>query len=256
MWSEGLTLFALLILVLLYPGGVLADTVRLGGMVRCPYICDVETERPGFMLEVARQVFGQAGHHVEYHPLPWSRAMKYVRTGHLDGLAGVLRRNAPELVYPKKPQAVSQYVLFVPGTSDWRYTGLVSLWQERIGITQGVSYGSMDSYIQRYRNTERIQSVVGVTTVAQSLVILARRRVGLFIEDRAVVRYYLNQAEPERHLKEAGQLHEENIYIAFSPSNSKSEEYAQVLTQGIDRLRASGELARILATYNQPDWLF
>ncbi|MEH6651053.1 MAG: transporter substrate-binding domain-containing protein [Motiliproteus sp.] len=249
-------MFVLLLLVLLFPGAALADTLRLGGMVRCPYICDADVERPGFMLEVARHVFGQAGYQVEYHSLPWSRALKHVRTGHLDGIAGVLRRNAPDLVYPKQAQAFSQYVMFVPETSNWQYTGLVSLWQERIGITQDVSYGSMDSYIHRYRDTERIQSVGGISTVAQSLMTLARGRISLFIEDRAVVRDYLSQAEPERHLKEAGQLHGENIYIAFSPSNPKAEEYAQVLTEGIDRLRASGGLARILAAYNQPDWLF
>jgi polar amino acid transport system substrate-binding protein len=44
------------------------------------------------------------------------------------------------------------------------------------------------------------------------------------------------------------------VYIAFSPGNPKSQEYAQILSKGIQQLRASGELATILKKYGMSDW--
>jgi polar amino acid transport system substrate-binding protein len=44
------------------------------------------------------------------------------------------------------------------------------------------------------------------------------------------------------------------IYIAFSPANHKSKEYARILSEGIVSLRASGELKEILGKYGLDDW--
>jgi polar amino acid transport system substrate-binding protein len=43
------------------------------------------------------------------------------------------------------------------------------------------------------------------------------------------------------------------VFIAFSPSVPQARTLAQIMDRGIDRLRASGRLAKIMATYHVPD---
>ena len=44
-------------------------------------------------------------------------------------------------------------------------------------------------------------------------------------------------------------LNQENMYIAFSPAHPLSEKYAQILNQGITRLKQSGEFQRLQQKY-------
>lgn len=236
------------------PGLLLADTLRLGGMVRCPYVC-ADDEHPGFILEITEEILERAGHKVLFEPLPWSRALRYVRSNNLDGIVGVLRRNAPDLVYPKLAQAVSQYVFFVPANSSWQHTGLVSLWQVNIGVTQDLSYGSMDSYIQRYKHSPRIQSLSGVTAVNQNLRAMELGRIDAVLADRVVMDYRQLKDPLSFPLKEAGSLHAEYLYVAFASGSSEATEYARILSDGLDRLRADGTLDTILQRYGLSDWL-
>ncbi len=237
------------------PGLLLADTLRLGGMVRCPYVCAADDQHPGFMLEITQEILEQAGHKVLFEPLPWSRALRYVRSNNLDGIVGVLRRNAPDLVYPKLAQAVSQYVFFVPASSRWQHTGLVSLWQVQIGVTQDVSYGSMDSYIRRYQHSARIQSLTGVTAINQNLRAMELGRIDALLADRVVMDYKRLKDPLSLPLKEAGSLHSEHLYVAFAAGSPKAAEYARILSDGLDRLRSDGTLDTILQRYGLSDWL-
>lgn len=244
-----------LIGLLSMPGVLLANTVRLGGMIRCPYVCAAGDPNPGVMVEIAQRVFERNGHRLEFEPLPWSRALKYVRNGQLDAIAGVLRRNAPDLVYPQRALAMSRYSFFVPAASSWQYSGLVSLWQVQIGVTQDVSYGSMDSYIQRYRHSPRIQSLAGETAVSQNLRAMHLGRIDALLEDRAVIDYYRQQNVSGALLREAGSLHAERLYIAFAPDSPQAVEYARILSEGMGRLRAEGALDKILQRYGLSDGL-
>ena len=49
-------------------------------------------------------------------------------------------------------------------------------------------------------------------------------------------------------------LDEARLYMAFSPKNPKSKEYAKLISAGIEQMRLSGELGKILAKYGLTDW--
>jgi polar amino acid transport system substrate-binding protein len=56
-------------------------------------------------------------------------------------------------------------------------------------------------------------------------------------------------------IRDAGEAGEkDDLYIAFSPKNGKSKDYAEILSKGIDGLRQSGKLASILEKYGLKDW--
>jgi polar amino acid transport system substrate-binding protein len=44
------------------------------------------------------------------------------------------------------------------------------------------------------------------------------------------------------------------LFIAFSPKEPKAKIYANILAKETKEMRKSGELKKILATYNLTDW--
>ena len=62
-----------------------------------------------------------------------------------------------------------------------------------------------------------------------------------------------NRVGAER-VREAVCVDELMLYIAFSPQLPKAKEYARILSEGMNELRASGELQAILSQYGLTDW--
>ena len=55
--------------------------------------------------------------------------------------------------------------------------------------------------------------------------------------------------------KLAGKVNEpKKTFIAFSPELDSSHDYAHILSKGMNDLRLSGDLAKILAKYGLRDW--
>lgn len=65
-----------------------ADTIILVADKWCPYNCTPETERPGFLVEIARRAFELAGHKLEYRLMPWKRAVTEAKRGNVNGIIG------------------------------------------------------------------------------------------------------------------------------------------------------------------------
>ncbi|SFV56538.1 ABC transporter, periplasmic domain [hydrothermal vent metagenome] len=74
------------------------------------------------------------------------------------------------------------------------------------------------------------------------------------VEDPYVLEYYFKIKNSHIPFKIAGSTYADNVYLAFSPNNPHSKEYAKILSEGINTLRKSGELDKILAKYGLHDW--
>ncbi len=46
-------------------------TITLAADIWCPYNCDSKDERPGFMVELAKEIFQKKGINVQYVIVPW-----------------------------------------------------------------------------------------------------------------------------------------------------------------------------------------
>ena len=80
-------------------------------------------------------------------------------------------------------------------------------------------------------------------------------RIDVVVEAEPVFRYEaaeLGVSDQARYAGEAAPP--EAVYIAFSPAIDNAGEYAQVLSEGMETLRASGELQRIMERYGLTDW--
>lgn len=249
-----LTLFSLFLLASQL---VLSDVITLVADEWCPYNCASDNSAPGFIIEIAEAVFEPLGHSIEYKTMPWARAIYGVREGHYDGIVGVGKQEAPDFVFSLNSAGKATHAFFVKRGNDWRYNGLKSLDQIKLGAILNYSYGQLyDTYIVHHKeNPNRVQLTSGEKGLSQNINKLIWERIDAVVEDRAVFRYTSLEMGVIDSFVEVGTVFYEDVYIAFSPKNDNANEYAKLLSDGIRGLRASGELAAILSRYGLEDWV-
>ena len=106
--------FALVLLSVLLAPAARADVITLRADEWCPYNCAENSDRPGYAVEIAREVFGRAGHSVEYRTMAWSRALQECRKGLVTGVVGAAHTEVPDFIFPQEPVAVADITFAVP----------------------------------------------------------------------------------------------------------------------------------------------
>lgn len=238
---------------------VSGDTIRLVADPWCPYNCEPGSARAGFMVEIARTIFKAHGHRLEYHQRPWVRALQDTRNGEFHGVIGATRLEAPDFIFPELAQGQMANAFWTLADSPWQYRGSGSLEGRHLAVIAGYSYGdAIEDLLQDEHSRAYITELHGVTPLKSGLKMLQRGRIQVLLEDEHVMRYQLTQSGQTQKFKRAGYVPAEpeavRVYIAFSPAQETSADYATLLSEGVARLRASGELARILAAYGVSDW--
>ena len=97
-----LSLFAVLIvlsLILTRPGFASdANVLRIRADSWMPFNGDPASEKPGYVVEVLREIFGPLGIKVDYQIMPWASALKAAEAGEIDGVIGANKKEAVNLV--------------------------------------------------------------------------------------------------------------------------------------------------------------
>lgn len=249
-----------LMLVCLFASAfVRAETIHLVADNWCPYNCEPGSERPGFMVEIARRAFAEEGIAVQYSTQPWLRALEDTREGLYDGTIGASKAEAPDFIFPRIEQGQMRNGFWTLADSPWQFQGMHSLALVRLGAIGGYGYGpALEQYLHDDSNRERITMVHGDEPLNIGLNMLLRERIDSLVEDETVMRQRLAREGVQKQVRLAGYVPTtqrfSNIYIAFSPANKRSAHYSQILAQKMQQMRSSGELAKILARYHVADW--
>ncbi|WP_435793751.1 substrate-binding periplasmic protein [Neptuniibacter pectenicola] len=233
-----------------------AEQILIAADRWCPFNCEPGPELPGFMVEVAQRVFAKQGYDVKYIEMNWSRAIQEARKGNVNAIMGGFKSDAPDFVYPEEELAVLGNAFFVRKESDWTYEGLESLKNVQLGAILGYDYGDeLRGYIQE-SNADSVTMLNGdYHSLSQGIKLLNKRRIDVIIEVEPVFWYTADQLGLSDQFKFTGKMVQpEKAYIAFSPALKKSTQHADLLSDGIRKLRASGELLTILAKYGLKDW--
>ncbi|CAK0741038.1 Transporter substrate-binding domain-containing protein [Azospirillaceae bacterium] len=245
------------VLVLAAASFAQADTIKLRADLWCPYNCDPESDKPGLLIEVARAILTPAGHSIDYRTMPWSRALSEVRKGRIHGVIGAQQSEAPDLVYGRIPIAFDDTGFVVKQGVDFRYGGAASLDPYRIAVISDYNYdgGEIDAYLKENAAAkDRIQFNSGDDVGIANLRKLIAGRVDVVIDSFTVMSYLIQKynLSDKVYVVQLGRPTE--IFIAFSPSDSRSNLWSELLSAGIAPLRQRGELGVILARYGLKDW--
>jgi polar amino acid transport system substrate-binding protein len=225
----------------------------------CPYTCaDRQSNEledpPGFIVDIVRRVFEARAHTVRIEVRPWKRALHSVTIGEYLGLLGTTRYDSPDLIFPEQESGMIRGCLYVRADDPWQYTGSDSLAGRIVGGVQGVFYGQFQNYIIQHDGTDAVQLLAGTDALPRNVKKLIAGRIDLLLENQPVMRHFLQKQGGAERVREAACVAEFMIYIAFSPQFPKAQEYARILSEGMDELRASGELQAILSQYGLTDW--
>lgn len=189
--------------------------------------------------------------------MPWGRAIVSGREGSIHAIVGAYVGDAPDFVFPAKEQGrMGPAALFTRAGSDWVYDGPGSLESIHLGIILDYDYGEpLNSYIEANTSGSRVQVMTGRSALKNNIKKLLMGRIDVVAEAEPVFLYEAAELGVREQVRYAGEAAPpEDAYIAFSPGLDSAREYADVLAEGMETLRASGELERIMARYGLTDW--
>lgn len=231
-------------------------TVR--GDMWMPYNGAPPAPLPGYMVELAQEIYAPLGVQVEYDLMPWSRAVEECKHGRITAIIGAGEDRRPDFVLPEEEIGWSGYGWYVRTGFPWSFAGVDSLRGVRLGVCDGCTYDAeLNAYILAHQGTDAVQPLGGEDMVKGNLTKLLANRIDVFYEDPVVVHWALRRMQAEDKVQlvaMAAQDKFERIYMAFSKALPESAELARQFDDGVRRLRASGRLAEILANYNLTDW--
>ncbi len=248
-------LVSILVLFLL-SSNLHADTIVMLADEWCPYNCEPGSERPGFVIEIAQEIFKDAGHTVSYRKMNWARSVQLVREDKFNAIVAAAKTDAPDFVFPGNEQGLLTYVFYTKKGSPWSYSGIPSLKDQTLGTIRDYTYSEdLDKYILANQDIpEKVQVVFGDEPLEMNIRKLLAGRISTFIDDSMVTNYTLSRLKQANLVREAGTLNSKQVYIAFSPKDPKSKEYAAILSEGMDAMRKTGRLEKILESYGLKDW--
>ena len=172
---------------------------------------------------------------------------------------GAYKADAEGFEFPASGWGLSGNKFWGLAETTWRYDGLASLDNVRIGVIEEYNYGEeMDAYIEKHAgDAARIEVVPAVGRgIVRLMARLIGKRIVTFVEDQNVLAFAVEEAQmdPTRiiSLGQASEL--ENVYIACTPADPRGRKYADMFDKGTAELRKSGKLKQILDTYNLKDW--
>lgn len=234
-----------------------SETLTFRSDYYCPYVCDPQSSTPGYMIEILNRVFTKAGFQIDVKINNWARSIKETRSNQVQGLIATSKGDAPDLIYPLQPLGKMKAAIYAHKKSVWSSNEPYSLINARIGVVNAYWYGErLDQVLKTHHKS--FFAFSGSKPLERILKMVFRGRLDGFIENETILNYKLiekNISISELRRVRWVEIEDPYLYVAFSPQNSKSPIYAQILSQGVEELRHSGELRRILKKYQMKDWV-
>ncbi len=207
---------------------------------------DEEGEARGAAVETVRAIIGRLGHSVTIEVLPWTRALKMVRTGRADAIFTAYRNAEREkfLDYSSEVLIDQEVYLYRRAGSGFDFDGtLESIRNRRVGIVSTISYGQV---FASYRPFVRLDKA---NQLAHNVEKLLKGRIDLFPSNRYVAEYTLAEMGLSGQVERLPRMVESvPSYIAFTRERDLRALRHQFDAELVD-MKESGEYARILSEH-------
>jgi polar amino acid transport system substrate-binding protein len=214
------------------------------------------SDKPGYMIEIASTIMKNHGREVDYRTMPWERSLDQVRKGNFDCVVGAYKEDAPDFLFPEQPWGRIETLFYAKSDSTWRYEGIESLKSITLGTIGGYAYSEeFDAYIEQNKSSSKVQVINANNALEQNIKKLLAGRIDALVESDLVLEAKLQEMGLEGQLKQAGQLiGATEMYIACSPAKEGMQDIVKQLNDGLIQLRESGKLSPILTKYGLKDW--
>jgi polar amino acid transport system substrate-binding protein len=229
-------------------------TIRLRADQWMPFNGDPKDERPGYVIEMARAIFGKRGIVVDYQTMPWTDALKAAGDAEIEGVIGANTKEAAALIVPSEPIGLPRVGLFVRKGNPWQFTSVAALKSVKLGAIESYSYwDGLDDYIKSH-GAPQVTVFKGETPLVEAIAKLDAGEIDLMPE---MVPVFIWTAKKLGHAgtdyRAAWLQPGDPVYVAFAKTDA-GRRYAQMFDEGVRAMRKSGELKKLLAAYSLEDW--
>ncbi len=217
----------------------------------CPINCASGGKQQGIGIDLARRIFEPLGYKVEYTIMPWTDALKQVRTGKIAAVVGASRKDDKRLIFPDNPLREVSDNFYVRAGSPWRYQGIHTLKNRRVGIIQDYGYGDVVSqFIEQNKFTADVLHIAsGKNPLKDNIAKLIDGKIDVLIESKVVMDYTLKDSNLGDKIVWAGSAPQDNVYLAFSPALPQSRQFAALYDAAIRSMKTNGALKQVYAAY-------
>ena len=164
-----LILFSLMLFTL--PKVASSDEILIVADEWCPYNCALDSDSPGYIVEIVKYAFEKQGHNISYKVVPWARAIEGCRDGTYNAIIGAGKDEVPDFIFHDDEIGLASHSFFVKKESGWNFTSLDSLNNVTLGVIGDYSYGTLfDEYIKPNENhPTRLSTVSGEDALGRSI---------------------------------------------------------------------------------------
>ena len=228
-----------------------SKTIIIGADEWCPINCTNTGKQQGIGIDLARKVFEPIGYKIEYQIIPWSEALKLVREGKINAVIGASRKDDKTLIFPDNPITEISDNFYVRTGSPWRYQGIHTLKNKRVGIIQDYGYGDvMTDFIAKNKFTaDVLYTAQGKTPLKDNIEKLMDGKIDVLVESKIVMDYTLKNSNLAEKIIWAGSAPQDYVYLAFSPALPQSKTLAAQYDATIRSMKASGALKQMYSVY-------
>ncbi len=92
----------------LVPLRAFADVITLRADKWYPYNGEPDSEKPGYIIEIADYIFKKAGHQIDYKIVNWARTRIEVESGKWNGAVGALYDDCPGCIFSEEELGIIQ----------------------------------------------------------------------------------------------------------------------------------------------------
>ncbi len=219
----------------------------------CPYNCEEGNEQPGYLVDLAREIYQQHGYTVKYKNLPWARSRQYVKEGVIHAAIGSVKGNRGDLYLNNEILGKDETVIVVRKGETFPFKGISSLDGKRIGVIKDYTYdnhGAIDTYIaERQKNRTSNLYVLHNQAALESLFkMLSTNRIDLFFENKDVTHYKSRQLALSNQIEIIETGKGDEIFFAFTP-DAQGRKLAGILDHGVRELKKSEKFKELLDRY-------
>ncbi len=224
-----------------------AEPLKIAGSPWPPYIDPTRADK-GVAMDLVRHIFERAGYQTEAYTAAWPRTLEGASLGIVDVIAAAWKTPEREKVlHFSDPYLVNVIKLVKRRDAPIRFRRFDDLKGLMIATVVGYAYG---------REFDEAEGIVRVPTnhVAQSLLLLERRKVDLAIGDQWVIRNELTHYMP-RSIRQFEFLPrpvtERGLHVAISRENPDHERIAADFNRALKAMKADGSYDRLIEGYRK-----
>ncbi len=236
-----------------------AESLVLRADTWCPFNCNPKAPQAGYMIDIVREIFKKKGILVDYQLMNWEQAKKATIAGTIQGVVGASRGDGDFLFPVHSMGKYRNYLFYLPQVEKKKSKKLdtiESLAGTKLGIASGYAYGAeADRFIAKH--PELFIAVTGEDPLTTLIQMLEEGKITALYECPQVFLYKLKTLKKNYEDFRRGlsfDQSEDDLFVAFSKKDPKSQKYAEILDQGLVELRQSGRLMRLLDNYALTDW--